>query len=101
MSLPRTSGWPTDSPSIALDDHFTLDVVTVTGRASVIEFQLRDDQVEIWHHHRLTAAVDRTVLRGWLARPERSLIVGDVMFNLDCSIDVRDRAAISLDHPQD
>jgi hypothetical protein len=98
MPLPRITGRPTDSPAITLD-HFTLDVVTVTGRATPVEFRLRDDRVEIWHHHRLAAAVDRAVLGGWLSRPERSLIVGDVMFNLDRSVDVRDRAAISLDNP--
>jgi hypothetical protein len=101
MHLPGISAWPAGTPSTAVDDYLRVDVVTVTGRTTVVEFRIREDSVEIWHHDRLAAAVDRTVVRSWLGRPERSLIVGEVMLNLDRSVDVRDRAAISLDDTHD
>lgn len=101
MPLPQSRGWPGATPTISLDDHLTLDVVTVTGRPTTVEFRLCEDGVEIWHHHRLSAVVDRARLRDWLTRPEQTLMVGDVMFNLNRSVDVRDRAEISLDHPHD
>jgi|SRR4051794_34847337 hypothetical protein len=100
MRPPATSAWPTGTPSSTVDD-VRVDVVTVTGRITAVEFRVRDDSVEIWHHDRLAASVHRTVLRSWLNRPERSLIVGEVMLNLDRSVDVRDRAAISLDDTHD
>src|SRR5690349_1283174 len=97
MHLPVTSAGPSTARPTAVDEDVRVDVVTVTGRTTVVEFRVRDDSVEIWHHDRLAASVHRTVLRSWLNRPERSLIVGEVMLNLDRSVDIRDRAAISLD----
>ena len=101
MHLPVTSAGPSTARSTAVDEDVRVDVVTVTGRTTVVEFRVRDDSVEIWHHDRLAASVHRTVLRSWLNRPERSLIVGEVMLNLDRSVDIRDRAAISLDDTHD
>ncbi len=79
------------------DYDVSIDVVTVTGRAATVELRIRDDGVEIWHHAQLAAVFDRGLLHGWLQRPDRSLMVGDVLFTLDRSVDVHGRAAIRLD----
>ena len=99
MPMPQTHGWPPDSA--ATDDHLTLDVVTVTGRTAAVDLQVHRDDVEVWHHLRRAAVFDRELLRGWLTHPDRSLMVGDVLFNLDHSVDVHNRAAISLDDTHD
>jgi hypothetical protein len=97
VPIPQTDDWPPDSSAIDVDDHLTLDVVTVTGRAAAVDLQVHRNDVEIWHHLQRAAVVDRELLRGWLTQPDRCLMVGDVLFNLDRRVDVRDRSAISLD----
>ncbi len=76
-------------------DSLTLDVVTGNGQAVAVDLLLHPDSVEVWHHHRLAAAFERGLLRRWLAHPDLPLTRADVMFDLDRTVDVHDRTAIT------
>lgn len=110
MPIPQKPGCPPNSaandhapdrPGDPVDEHLILDVRTVNGQPAAVDLQVHPEDVEIWHHRRRAAIIDRDLLRGWLTRPEHSLMVGDVLFNRDHNVDVRDRAAISLDNAHD
>jgi hypothetical protein len=77
-------------------DTVAVDVVTSSGRTASVEFVVRPDVVEIWYRLRRCAAMDRGLLRGWLAAPQAPLVVDEVALSLDRMVDSRGRVAISL-----
>ena len=77
-------------------ERFTMEVVTMSGRAAAIEFRIHPDVVEVWHLDRCNASFDRLALRDWLSAPEHPLAVADVAFTVDRMVDRSGRVALSL-----
>ena len=77
-------------------ERFTMEVVTMSGRAAAVEFRIHPDVVEVWHRERCNASFDRQALRSWLAAPEQPLTAADVAFTLDRMVDRSGRVALSL-----
>lgn len=75
---------------------FAMEVVTLSGRAATVEFRIRAETVEIWHHGRCSGVLDRFLLRSWLAAPDRPIVVDEVAFSLDRMVDSDGRVALSL-----
>jgi hypothetical protein len=73
-----------------------MEVQTLSGRATAVEFRVRLDSVEVRHHHHCSGVFDRDGLRFWLEDPGKPLIVGEVTFSLDRVVDQDGRVAISL-----
>lgn len=79
-------------------DRLSLEVVTGSGRAALIDIRVRLDLVEVWSNgEHCCGVVDRDVLRAWLiAQPRTSLCFDEVVISTDHSLDIRGRIAISL-----
>jgi len=73
-----------------------VEVVTTSGRAAAVEFRIRMDTVEVWHHDHCSGVFDREELRSWLAHPFKPLVVDEVAFSLDRMVDHNGRVALSL-----
>jgi hypothetical protein len=78
------------------DGPVLIEVVTTSGQKVTVEFRIRSDTVEVWHHRQRIGVFRRETLRGWLAEPWRPLVVGEVVFSLDRMVDCRGRVALSL-----
>jgi hypothetical protein len=79
-----------------IQGRFVMEVVTRSGRAAAVEFLIRAETVDVLHHQRLSAVLDRRQLRAWLATPGRPLVVGEVAFSLDRMVDRDGRVALTL-----
>ena len=79
-----------------IQGRLAMEVLTRSGRAAGVEFRIRADTVEVWHDKRLSAALDRPLLRDWLADPGAPLNVGEVAFSLDRMVDCDGRVALTL-----
>lgn len=77
-------------------DVFAVDVVTVSGAVAKVEFVFRTRRVEVWFRCCRRAAIDRDLLRLWLAEPRTPLMVDQVMLSMDRLVDSRGRVALSL-----
>jgi hypothetical protein len=82
--------------SIPDSSRYAMEVQTLSGRATAVEFRIRLDSVEVWHHHHCSGVFDRDGLRFWLEDPGNPLIVDEVTFSLDRAVDQDGRVAISL-----
>jgi hypothetical protein len=90
--LPRPRRWhdagrarpgrPEESPPAEAGVPLVMEVVTLGGRATPVEFLITGASVEIWHHEG-AAIVARAVLRDWLAHPATPLVLGSAVFCLD------------------
>jgi hypothetical protein len=78
------------------DASVPIDVVTTSGRKVTVDFRVRPETVEVWHHGLRIGVFDRAALRAWLAEPWHPLTVGQVTFTLDRMVDIRGRVALSL-----
>lgn len=87
--------WSEDTASAA-EERFTMEVVTMSGRAAAVEFRIYRDVVEVWHRDRCNATFNRPMLRNWLADPQLPLSVADVAFTVDRMVDRSGRVALSL-----
>jgi hypothetical protein len=87
---------PDDGAGTLSGNCVTVEVVTVSGRAASVEFRIQPETVEVWHHLRRAATVDRVTLRTWLNGPDRPLAVDEVIFSVDRMIDVDGRIAVNL-----
>jgi hypothetical protein len=84
-----------EESAIATGDRLTFEVITETGQATAVDLLVHSDSVEVWHHYRIAAAFDRNLLRRWLTHPDLPLTRADVTFDLDRTVDVHDRTAIT------
>jgi hypothetical protein len=77
-----------------------VEVQTTSGRAAGVEFRVRLDTVEVWHHARCCGVLVRDTLRDWLTDPmlgKPALVAGDVVLSLDTLVDRETgRVAITL-----
>jgi hypothetical protein len=90
-------GAPIDASNETKDtSRYSLEVQTVSGRAAAVEFRVRLDSVEVWHHDHCSGVFDREGLRCWLGQPHEPLVVDEVAFSLDRNVDQDGRVAISL-----
>jgi hypothetical protein len=77
-------------------ERFSMEVVTVSGRAAAVEFRIGGDTVEVFLRDQCNGVFDREGLRNWLAEPETPLVVDGVAFSLDRMVDRSSRVAVSL-----
>jgi hypothetical protein len=75
---------------------FSVEVLTLSGRAAAVEFRFRMDSVEVWHSEHCCGVFDRKELRLWLADPFSAFVVDEVTFTLDRAVDNLGRVAITL-----
>jgi hypothetical protein len=73
-----------------------MEVLTTSGRAAAVVFDIEPDCVEVWHHDRCRGAFDREILRSWLEHPVALLGAGEVVLTVDPSTDPDARVVISL-----
>ena len=74
------------------DTTISMDVVTADGRAAKVEFRVQPESVEIWHHGRCAAVMNRGLFRAWLWHPDPPMVIDDFSFVAD----VGDRIRIVL-----
>ena len=77
-------------------ERFSMEVVTVSGRAAAVDFRIGGDTVEVFLRDQCNGVFDREALRNWLAEPESPLVVDGVAFSLDRMVDRSGRVAVSL-----
>jgi hypothetical protein len=77
-------------------DRVMVEVVTTSGRGAAVEFRIRADTVELWHHEHLAAVLDRDVLSAWLREPTDDLDVDEARLSIDWLLDVHGRIALTL-----
>jgi hypothetical protein len=73
-----------------------VELLTASGCNVRIEFRIRRDTVELWHHEHLAAAFDRAVLSAWLHDPADDLVVDEARLHVDWQVDVFGRVAVTL-----
>jgi len=98
VSTPPASAWFWDEPAPVPGEHLTFEVVTGAGRAATVDLLVHPHDIEVWHDHHLAAAFDRDRLRDWLAHPDQPLERAEVVFDLDQTVDIHDRTAITDIH---
>jgi hypothetical protein len=95
--LSSTLGSSSDGLVTEMDaSRYSMDVQTRSGRAAAVEFRMRLDTVEVWHHEHCSGVFDREALRSWLGHPGEPLIVDEVALSVDRTVDRDGRVAISL-----
>ena len=80
----------------AADTRLRVQVVTMSGRATAVEFRVRFDAVEVWHWDRRCAVFDRWKLGQWLALPGAPLVADKAALSVDRMVDREGRIALSL-----
>lgn len=73
-----------------------VEVVTTSGRAALVVFEVRIKTVQVWHHRRLSGVFDRATLKSWLAEPHLPIMAADVTLSLDRMVDHGGRLALTL-----
>jgi hypothetical protein len=67
-----------------------------SGRGAALEFRIRVDTVELWHHEHLAAGFDRDDLADWLREPGAPLVVDEATLAVDWKVDRLGRVAVTL-----